>query len=148
MATIVERAMRLWSEPVPADAAAAVAAFGSVYADPVTVNGAPTPLSALVARARMMQAAFGTLSAEVQEVVEGEGHVAFAFRLSGRHVGPFPTPLGTAAPSGRPFTVQAMDVFLVRDDRVERIWALADQLDLLAQSGAAVLAPGPLTPAG
>jgi predicted ester cyclase len=142
MTTIVERAMRLWREPVPTDDAAALAAFGGVYADPVVVNGVPTPLADLVARARMMQTAFGTLSADVQEVVEGDGHVAFAFRLSGRHVGPFSTPLGTAAPTDRPFTVQAMDVFVVRDDRVERIWAVADQLDLLAQVGAVALSGG------
>ena len=137
--SIVKRAMRLWSEPVPTDDAEARAAFGAVYADLVTVNGAPTPLSVLVDRVRTMQRAFGTLNADVQEVIPGDGHVAFAFRLHGRHIGPFPTPLGTAVPTGREFAVQAMDVFVVQDDRVVRIWAVADQLDLLIQSGAVVL---------
>jgi predicted ester cyclase len=139
MTNIVERAMRLWTEPVPADDAAALAAFSGVYADPVTVNGATAPLGAIVERARMMQAAFEGLGAEVHELVTAGDQLAFAFRLSGRHVGPFVTPAGTAAPTGRSFSVLAMDIFTVADDRVVRIWAVADQLDMLHQTGALAL---------
>jgi predicted ester cyclase len=139
MTTIVDRAMRLWTEPIPTDDAAARRAFAGVYADPVTVNGNSVPLQAIVDRARMMQGAFADLRAELQELVTTGDHVAFAFQLSGRHVGPFTTPIGTAPATGRSFNVLAMDVFVVADDRVVRIWAVADQLDLLAQAGAVTL---------
>jgi predicted ester cyclase len=136
---LVERAMRLWTEPIPADDASALAAFATVYADPVVVNGARTPLPAIVDRARMMQGAFAGLGAEIQELVTTGDQVAFAFRLSGRHVGAFATPIGTAAATGHEFTVQAIDIFVLAADRVARIYAVADLLDLLRQADAVTL---------
>jgi hypothetical protein len=50
MAFDVERLLRLWSEPLGQDDAAA-AAFREIYADPVSVNGAPVSAAGLVARA-------------------------------------------------------------------------------------------------
>jgi predicted ester cyclase len=47
----VDRLLRLWTEPV-AETADAIAAFGAVYADPVSVNGVDVPLVGLVERAR------------------------------------------------------------------------------------------------
>ena len=40
MAFDVERLLRLWTDPLPADDASAARAIGELYADPVTVNGA------------------------------------------------------------------------------------------------------------
>jgi predicted ester cyclase len=139
MTTILDRALRLWTEPIPIDDVAARRAFAGVYADPVTVNGASVALQDIVDRARMMQGAFADLQAEVQEQCSTVDHLAFAFRLSGRHVGPFTTTIGTVPATGRSFSVLAMDIFAVAEDRVIRIWAVADQLDLLAQAGAVAL---------
>jgi hypothetical protein len=45
--TLVERLLRLWTEPVAAPGEA-LAAFGEAYTDPVVINGVEVPLSDLV----------------------------------------------------------------------------------------------------
>jgi predicted ester cyclase len=137
MSTFLERALRLWGQPLP-PGDDALAAFREVYADPVSVNGTPTPVSVLLARARMMQAAFADLRHTVLEVVEAPGRLAFAFRISGRHVGPLETPLGPLAPNGAEVQVAGQDIFVLDEqrDRVTSIWALADYLSLLMAAGA------------
>jgi hypothetical protein len=47
----VDSLLRLRTEPV-AETGDAIAAFGAVYADPVSVNGVDVPLVGLVERAR------------------------------------------------------------------------------------------------
>ena len=44
----VERMLRLWTDPLPEDDGAAAAAFRELYADPVTVNGAPLSAADMV----------------------------------------------------------------------------------------------------
>jgi predicted ester cyclase len=109
-----------------------------VYTDPVQVNGAETALSVLLDRSRMMQAAFADLRHTVVEEVEAPGRLAFAFRISGRHVGPLTTPLGELAPTGSAVEVAGMDIFVIDQpsDRVTAIWAQADYLSLLLAAGA------------
>jgi hypothetical protein len=68
----VERLLRLWTD-LPADDAAAEAAFRAVYADPVSVNGAPVRPVDLVARARAIGAVFEGLQREVLDVVDDGG---------------------------------------------------------------------------
>jgi hypothetical protein len=94
-------------------------------------------VSELVDRARMMQRAFEGLRHHIDERVEAPGRRAFAFRISGRHVGPLVTPLGEIAATGRVIEVAGMDIFLVDDDadRVTGVWAVADYLGLLMQAG-------------
>jgi hypothetical protein len=53
---VLEQALRLWGDPVP-DGGAALAAFGTVYTDPLRVNGVLMPLSEVVERARRLQGA-------------------------------------------------------------------------------------------
>ena len=146
MATILERALALWSRPLP-PGDAGLTSFRAVYADPVLVNGVPTDLTVLVDRARMMHGAFDALSHTVLERVEAPGGLAFAFRISGRLVGPLTTPLGDLPPTGRTVEVAGMDIFVVDDDRVTAVWALADHLTLLVEAGAVsrlpALTPGP-----
>jgi hypothetical protein len=135
--THIERALQLWGQPLP-PGDAAVEAFRAVYADPVLVNGSPTAVSVLVDRARMMQAAFEDLGHTVLEQLEAPGRLAFAFRISGRLVGPLATPLGELAPTGSRVEVVGMDIFVLDEeaDRVAAIWALADYLSLLLEAGA------------
>jgi hypothetical protein len=57
MDEFLERLMGLWTEPIGTDEAAR-ASFGSIYADPVEVNGTDITLAQLIARARMVQSAF------------------------------------------------------------------------------------------
>ena len=95
----VERLLRLWTEPV-AETADAIAAFGAVYADPVSVNGVDVPLVGLVERARALQRAFADLSVEMIDE-RGAQPVVVVFWQRGRHVGPLVLPLGEIAPTGR-----------------------------------------------
>jgi hypothetical protein len=134
----VDRALPLWSDPLP-PGDTALAAFRSVYADPLLVNGAETPLADLVGRARMMQGAFDGLHHTILERFEAPGRAAFAFRIAGRHVGPLTTPLGELAPTGLSLEIPGMDIFLITDGLVTGVWAMADYLSLLMQAAAVAM---------
>jgi predicted ester cyclase len=135
VSSFIERALALWGRPLP-PGDAALEAFRAVYADPLMVNGAPTALIVLVERARMMQAAFDGLRHTVLEEFEAPGRLAFAFRIAGRRVGPMVTPLGELAPTGAEVEVAGIDIFVVDEDRVTAVWALADYLALLMDAKA------------
>jgi predicted ester cyclase len=139
---VFERALPLWSGPLP-EGEAGLAAFREVYADPVEVNGTTTPLGDLVERARMLQGAFGRLQHRILQEVDGGDHVAVAFRISGHHLGPLETPIGTVPPTGRRLEVQGLDIFELCMGRIHAVWAVADQLDLLVQAGAVALSVPP-----
>jgi hypothetical protein len=94
----VDRLLRLWTEPVP-ETGDAIAAFGAVYADPVSVNGIDVPLVGLVERARALQRAFADLSVEIIDEVEAPNRLVVVFWQRGRHVGPLVLP---SARSRRP----------------------------------------------
>jgi predicted ester cyclase len=129
---LVEQALALWDEGV-AERDDAVDRFRSVYTDPVVVNGVPTSLEDLTARAAGMAGAFADRRTTVHEVVEGEGFLAFAFEIRARHVGQWVGLAATVPPSGREVILRGMDIFHVDDDgRVARLWAVNDQSDLLA----------------
>jgi hypothetical protein len=136
MTQLLERALRLWISPLP-EGDAAVSAFRTVYTDPLEVNGETTGLGVVVERARMLQGAFDGMRHHIKERFEAPGRQAFAFQITGRHVGALETPLGSIAATGRELTLHGMDIFLVDDeaDRVTGVWALADMLDLLIQAG-------------
>jgi hypothetical protein len=137
----VDRALALWTGPL-AEGVDALAAFRTVYADPLDVNGVSTPLQELVDRALMLQQAFEGLHAETLERFDTPQRSAFAFRLSGRHVGRLTTPLGDVAATGQQLDVLGMDIFTIRDDRVIAVWAVADYLGLLMAAKAVVLVGG------
>ena len=139
MAAIVERALRLWIQPVPS-ADDGVAAFRTVYADPLVVNGIETPLVELVERARILQRALEPLNCEIFEQFDAPGRAAFAFRLYGRHVGPLATPLGELAATGRELEMRGMDIFEVDDGSIIAVWAVADWLTPLSAVGGLALA--------
>jgi GNAT superfamily N-acetyltransferase len=139
MDDLVSRAMELWRGPLP-PGDAGLAAFRSVYADPVFVNGAPTSVEVLAERARMMQSAIGDMTHHVHDVFVAPGRRAFAFRITGQHVGTLTTPLGTVAATGRAIDILGIDMFEVDEttERVTAIWALADHLGLLSALDAIV----------
>ncbi len=136
MTSLVQQALQLWQNP-PTDQQEALDAFGALYADPVTVNGSPTPVRVLVDRARGLHQSFEGLNAELLEQTETRTHTAFAFRLSGQLVGPLPTPLGEIQPTGRERQVMAMDLFRMEGDRIVQIWTVADYAGLIAEAASA-----------
>jgi predicted ester cyclase len=129
------RLFELWSSP-PDSTPDPLAAFGAVYADPVVINGTPMTLPDLVARARALHVAFTDHEIEVVDRVAQPGKLAIAFRHSATHTGPWTTPVGEIAPTGRTVTGLGIDVLTLVDDRVAEIWVLADELQRLAQVGA------------
>lgn len=138
----VERLLRLWSDPLPDDDAAAAAAFRELYTDPVVVNGTTLAAVDLVARARALQGVFDPLEREVLEVVESDGRVAVAFRMGGRQVGTLTTAAGPLAPTGRDLRLRVIDVLTLTGGRISAITMVADELGALVSAGAVRLPAG------
>jgi hypothetical protein len=138
----VERLLRLWTHPLPGDDDAAAAAFRELYADPVSVNGAPLAALDLVARARRLQRALAEPEREVLAVADAGDTVAVAFRLAGRQVGPLDTPAGPVPASGRRIDLRVIDVLTLPDGRIGSIWMVGDWLTTLADLGAVSVATG------
>ena len=125
--------MDLWSSPPDARADPA-ADFAALYTDPVTINGAPMSVADLVARARALHVAFADHEIELVERIAEPGKLAIAFRHTARHVGPWSTPLGELAPTGRVVTGLGIDLLtLDANGRVSAIWVLADELPRILQ---------------
>ena len=118
--------------------------FAEFYTDPVSVNGVAFSVEQLVGRARALNAGLSDLRSEVLQVVEGaraadgDSAVALAFVMRGIHTGPYPSPLGTIAPTGRSAAIRTIDVLTFTQGRVSAIWVNADDLGLLVQLGAVV----------
>src|SRR6266508_5687515 len=136
---LVERLVRLWTEPVGASAEA-LAAFGEAYTDPVSINGVDVPLADLVARARGLQRAFADLRIELIEQIEAPGRVVIVFWQRGRHIGPLETPLGEISPTGREVEIRVIDVLSITVGRISAIQVVPDNLALAMQLGAVQLA--------
>jgi hypothetical protein len=136
---LVTRLMDLWSTPLPADDAVALAAFRELYTDPVDVNGTTTSLADLLARARAIQGAFGDLDRVVLDRVEAPGRLVVAFRMLGTHRGPLPTPLGTVPATGGAVDLRVIDILTLTDGRISGIVMVADELGNLHRLGAVAL---------
>jgi predicted ester cyclase len=130
--TIDDRLFELWTTP-PDERPDPAGPFREVYADPVTINGAPMPVEGLVARARALHAAFDRHEIEVVDRIEEPGRLAIAFRHRARHVGEWETPLGTLAPTGRVVTGLGIDLLTFTDGKISSIWVLADELQRILQ---------------
>jgi hypothetical protein len=140
MADFIDRLAAVWTR-VPTGDTRDEAAFREVYTDPVILNGSDAAISELVERYRMLHGSFADLGIEVVDRHQLPGTLAVVLRQRGRHVGPLPTALGTVAPTGRTFDVLGIDVLTVRDERISRIWVVADELGRLAQLHAVTLTP-------
>jgi len=138
---VVERLLRLWTEPLPPPAEA-VAAFREAYTDPVSVNGVDMSVAALVERARAAQRAFADLRIELIEEIETPGRVVIVFWQRGRHVGPLEMPLGEVSPTGREVEVRVIDVLSITNGRISAIQVVPDNLGLAMQLGAVQLVEG------
>jgi hypothetical protein len=68
------------------------------------------------------------------------GHIAVAFWLCGRHVGPLPTPLGTVPPTGRTVDLKFTDILTITDGLIGAVQIVTDNLDLLLPLRAVTLA--------
>jgi hypothetical protein len=132
----VERLLRLWTDPLPADDAAAADVFRELYADPVTVNGVAVTAADLVARARVLQAAFERPEREVLAVADAGASVAFAFRLAGRQIGPLDTPAGRLPPTKARIEVRIIDVLTLSGGLITEIRMVADWLPAFVAAGA------------
>jgi hypothetical protein len=118
-------------------------AFGAFYTDPVIVNGAEISIADMVVRARILNAAFEALTAEILQVVGGgdavgvgDGSLAVAFVMRGRHTGPYAGPFGIVEPTGIDVDIRTIDILTLTDGKVSKIWVNADDLGLLRQLGA------------
>lgn len=129
---LLQRLLRLWTEPV-GDPSAASAAFAQVYANPVVINGVPMTVAQLAERARSLQQSFNRLSMQILDQIETSERLVIAFIMRGRHVGPYPSPLGTIPPTGREIAVRTIDVLTIHDGLVSAITVVADDLGLLTQ---------------
>jgi len=132
----LQKLIRLWTHFGDRDNP--VKDFAEIYADPVSVNGVEFSIEDLVARARALNAGLSDLQSELVQVVEGDGSVAVAFVMRGRHTGPYPSPLGIVPPTGRSVAIRTIDLLTITDGRVAKIWVNADDLGLLTQLGAVV----------
>ncbi|WIM99795.1 ester cyclase [Actinoplanes oblitus] len=131
--TVEERLFALW-RVAPDDEPDPDGRFGAVYTDPVTINGTPMAVGDLVERARTLHRAFTGHEIEVVDRVTAPGKLVVAFRHTARHTGPWTTPLGEIAPTGRTVTGLGIDVLtLAEDGRVTAIWVLADELQRILQ---------------
>ena len=130
--TLVERLVRLWTEPLPASVDA-LAAFREAYVDPVAVNGVEVPVQDLVERARALQRAYADLRIELIDQVDAPGRLVIVFWQRGRHVGPLETPLGVISPTGREVEVRVIDVLSIIDGRVSAIHVVSDNLGMAMQ---------------
>lgn len=139
MTTMLDRLLDLWQRPVE-ERDDPEAAFREVYADPVLVNGAPTPVSSLVERARALQRSFAGLTTEIVDRVEIPDRLVVAFYLRGRHVGPLQTAIGTVPPTGRTVEIRTIDVLTVADGVITALWVVSDELGMLARLDAVRLA--------
>jgi hypothetical protein len=74
----VDGLLRLWTEPM-AETGDALAAFGALYTDPVSIKGVDVPLVGLVERARALQRAFADLRVEIVDDVEAPSRLVVVF---------------------------------------------------------------------
>jgi predicted ester cyclase len=139
MSALLDRLFDLWLESVD-ERDDPEAAFRELYADPVSINGTPTPVSFLVERARALQRAFAGLTTEIVEQVETSDRLAIAFYIRGRHVGPLLTPIGTVAPTGSTVEIRTIDVLTITDGVITALWVVSDELGMLTQLDAVQLA--------
>jgi hypothetical protein len=85
-------------------------------------------------RAEALHSAFTDHVIEIVDRVGAPGKLTIAFRHSARHTGPWRTPLGELAPTGRTVSGLGIDVLTIgADQRITRIWVLADELQRILQ---------------
>jgi len=130
----LDAVLALWDRPIDQRADPA-ADFRQFYADPVPVNGIPTNAEDLVARVRSLQAAFADRRTELVHRIETADRLVIGFYMYVRHVGPYNTPLGRVAPTGKQLRIRVNDILTVHDGKITNIWVMSDDVDLMCQLG-------------
>jgi predicted ester cyclase len=133
MNSLLERLLDAWTEVD--DRSQVEDRFAALYTDPVRINGTPTSLADLGARARSLRGAFSGLRAELLQVVEDNDSVAVAFLMHGWHTGPYETPFGIIQPTGSKVQIRTIDVLTISNGKISAIWVTADDLGTLRQLG-------------
>jgi predicted ester cyclase len=135
MSALLDRMLGLWDKPF-ASRNEARAAFATVYAEQMTLNGQPLSLDDLVTRSVNLQSTYADQQREVIHHIEAGDQVIIGFYLTGRQIGPVETPLGVVPPTGKTVRIQVTDILTLRDGRIADIWMMASDLSLLMQLGA------------
>ena len=100
-------------------------AIGEIYA-PEYVDETRKELAQL-------REAFPDQRFEVERELHADGAIVLCLRWHGTHLGPFASPLGEIAPTGRRFSTRGIEIFDVRDDRVVGIRTAWNLASLVAQ---------------
>jgi predicted ester cyclase len=80
-----------------------------------------------------LREAFPDQRFEVEREFHADGAVVLCLRWHGTHLGPFASPLGELAPTGRSFSIRGIEIFDARDDRVVGTRMAWDLAGLVAQ---------------
>ena len=87
--------------------------------------------------------AFPDMHFVVQDAVAEGDRVVLRWTARGTHLGPFWTPLGTAAATGKEVTLGGTTAYRVEGGRIAEEWACTDWLDAVQQLGAKARFPSP-----
>jgi len=106
------------------------------YFDPSLVDHAPWPgqpadIAGFKAGLAEMRASFPDLHVAIERTVAQDDLLVAHMRMSGSHLGPF---MG-AAPSGKTFKVEAIDIVRIQDGRIAEHWGLIDTGSMAEQLG-------------
>jgi hypothetical protein len=104
----VDRLMRLWDAPIPQDEAA----FRTVYADPVVINGAKVTTAELAAMARELHTSLTDQSRTVLEQVTHDNKITVVFTLRGVR-------------NGLPIELLVIDLLTVTHGVITNVWAVS-----------------------
>ena len=102
-----------------------------VSADAVDHSG-PKPVSGVDGfklRTGAVHASFTEIAVTVEDVLVDEDRIAWRWRLTGTHSGPF----AGVAPTGKHVAMSGMNIQRVENGRVVEHWSNSDQLGLLRQ---------------
>ena len=104
---------------------------------------APTYAERQKAWHRMEREAFPDKHVVVQHADAEGDTVVLRWSARGTHLGPFWTPLGTAAATGKEVTLGGTTAYRVEGGRIAEEWACIDWLDAVQQLGAKARFPSP-----
>jgi len=113
----IDRLMRLWDGPIPQDDLA----FGAVYADPVTINGAKVTIAELAAMARELHASLHDQSRTVLEHVTHGEKITVVFTLRGTR-------------DGRPVELLVIDLLTIAHGVITNVWAVSQPAPTTSES--------------
>jgi uncharacterized protein (TIGR02246 family) len=95
--------------------------------------GVPPGLAGIKAFVNMMSAAFPDQHATIEDILVEGDRVMTRTTVRATHTGPF----RDIAPTGRPVSVEVIDIWRVEDGKLKEHWGVFDNLAFLRQLGAA-----------